>query len=376
MQDPTAPAAPAPPARITMLSGGVGGSRFAQVVRCLLQREAAEPATATTPTPPLDPTSPTEPGPSTEPATASGPDSPAHGAPVPSLTCVVNTGDDMWLNGLRVCPDLDSLLYGLAGVGDRERGWGRADETQRVSAELIAYGVGADWFTLGDLDLGTHIARTQLLREGHGLAAVTHRLSARWELGATLLPATEAPVETRVRLADDSTLHFEEWWVRHRATLPAQEFVQAGADQAAPGPGVLEAIRDAEVVLLAPSNPIVSIGAILRIPGIADALRQTAAPVIGLSPILGDSHVLGMAAQCLQTVGVEVSAAGVALHYGARSAGGLLDGWLVDTHDADQVARVQAAGIACAAVPLLMRSPEVTADMAQAALDLAARTRR
>ena len=119
MQDPTAPAAPAPPARITMLSGGVGGSRFAQGVRCLLQREAAEPATATTPTPPLDPTSPTEPGPSTEPATASGPDSPAHGAPVPSLTCVVNTGDDMWLNGLRVCPDLDSLLYGLAGVGDR-----------------------------------------------------------------------------------------------------------------------------------------------------------------------------------------------------------------------------------------------------------------
>jgi LPPG:FO 2-phospho-L-lactate transferase len=370
MQDPTASAAPVLPARITMLSGGVGGSRFAQGVRHLLRRKAADPASPTESTPPVEPASPTEP------ATASGPDSPAHGTPVPSLTCVVNTGDDMWLNGLRVCPDLDSLLYGLAGVGDRERGWGRADETERVSAELIAYGVGADWFTLGDLDLGTHIARTQLLREGHGLSAVTRRLSARWELGATLLPATEAEVETRVRLADGSTLHFEEWWVRHRATVPAQEFIHAGADGASPAPGVLEAIRDAEVVLLAPSNPIVSFCAILQIPGIAEALRQTSAPVIGLSPILGDSHVLGMAAQCLQTVGVEVSAAGVALHYGARSAGGLLDGWLVDTQDADQVARVEAAGVACAAVPLLMRSPEVTADMAQAALDLAARTRR
>ena len=348
------------PARITMLSGGVGGSRFAQGVRHLIRRSAQA----------SDPTAPEAPGTDrtevTDPAPASA----------TSITCIVNTGDDMWLNGLRVCPDLDSMMYGLAGVNDRDRGWGRAGETERVSAELVAYGVGADWFTLGDLDLGTHIARTQLLRSGLGLTEVTRRLSARWDLGATLLPATEHEVETRVRVDEDRTLHFEEWWVRHRAALPAREFVHPGAAEAVPAPGALEAIRDADVILLAPSNPIVSVGAILRIPGIADALRGASAPVIGLSPILGDAPVLGMAAQCLRAVGAEVSAAGVARHYGARASGGLLDGWLVDEQDAEAVPGLEDAGIVAAAVPLLMGSDDLTADMAQAALDLAGRTGR
>lgn len=325
------------PESIVVLSGGVGGAKFARGVRHLRRRDDRE-------------------------------------APVSSepFTCVVNTGDDMWLNGLRVCPDLDSVMYGLAGVNDLSRGWGRAGESERVSAELSAYGVGADWFTLGDLDLATHIARSQLLRAGRGLADITRTLASRWDLGAVLLPATEHEVETRVRVDEGpGTLHFEEWWVKHRARVPAREFVRAGASAAEPAPGVLAAIEAADLILIAPSNPIVSIGSILAIPGIRKALRTAAAPVVGLSPIIGASHVLGMAAQCLTAVGAEVSAAGVAEHYGARGAGGLLDGWLVDSADAASVPRIEAAGLMCRAVPLLMEDDEHSADMAEAAIALA-----
>ncbi len=326
-----------------MLSGGVGGAKFARGLRHHLRREA--------------------------PAGAARDEDP------PAFTCIVNTGDDMWLNELRVCPDLDSMMYGLAGVNDRDRGWGRAGESERVSAELLAYGVGVDWFTLGDLDLATHIARTEMLRAGTGLARVTRTLASRWDLGAVLLPATEHEVETRVRVGERSedTLHFEEWWVRHRAALPAREFLHAGAASAAPAPGVLEAIETADLLILAPSNPIVSIGAILAIPGIGDALRSAPAPVIGMSPIIGGSHVLGMASQCLRAVGAEVSAAGVAEHFGPRSRDGLLDGWLVDSDDADAVPRLEAHGIPAEAVPLRMDSEARTADMARAVEDLADR---
>lgn len=344
MDGPPRAADPTARQRITVLSGGVGGAKFARGLRHFVQRR--EPVLT-----------------------------PDDAAPR-SLTCVVNTGDDMWLNGLRVCPDLDSMMYGLAGVNDRERGWGRAGESERVSAELLAYGVGADWFTLGDLDLATHIARTQMLQEGKGLAEATRTLSSRWDLGATLLPATEHQVETRVQVGDrpEDTLHFEEWWVRHRAGVPARRFVHHDARSAAPAPGVLEAIRGADLLILAPSNPIVSIGAILAIPGIREALRAARAPVIGVSPIIGDAPVLGMAAQCLTAVGAEVSAAGVAEHLGSSvEPDGVLDGWLVDTRDADSVARVEARGIRCAAVPLLMESDALTADMVHAVHALADR---
>ena len=205
---------------------------------------------------------------------------------------MANTGDDLWLAGLRVTPDLDSLMYALAGVNDDERGWGRAGETERVSAELTAYGVGWPWFTLGDLDLGTHIARSALLREGLPLSAVVERLTARWPLGVRLLPATDAEVETHVVTAEGE-LHFEEWWVRTRAALPALGFVQRGVEGATAAPGVREAILAADVVLLAPSNPVVSIGTVLGIPGIREALRDTRRPVVGLSPVIGGSVVRG-----------------------------------------------------------------------------------
>jgi LPPG:FO 2-phospho-L-lactate transferase len=155
------------------------------------------------------------------------------------------------------------------------------------------------------------------------------------------------------------------------ASVPARAVVPVGADAATPAPGVLEAVRDAEVIVLPPSNPVVSVGTILAVPGVRDALRSTEAPVVGLSPIVAGRHVRGMAAQLLESIGVQVSAAAVAEHYGSRSRGGILDGWLVDEADADQVERVQSAGIACRAVPLMMTDPEATAAMAREAFDLA-----
>ncbi|KQX04986.1 MULTISPECIES: 2-phospho-L-lactate transferase [unclassified Leifsonia] len=325
--------------KITILAGGVGGARF---TRGLLAHLSA-----------------------TDPAA--------------TVTVVANTGDDLWLAGLRVCPDLDSIMYTLGGANDDERGWGRTGETERVSAELAAYGVGWPWFTLGDLDLGTHIARSSWLRDGLPLSEATRRLAARWDLGVTLLPATDDEVETIVTVAADPAdtassaedMHFEEWWVRLRASRPALAFTQRNVFAAQPAPGVLDAIAEADVVLFAPSNPVVSIGTILGIPGIADAVRSTPAPVVGVSPIIGGGVVRGMADACLSAIGVETSAAAVAQHYGSRRSGGLIDGWLVDEVDADVVAVLEADGIRSAARPLWFSSVEETAAIAGAALALA-----
>ncbi len=316
---------------VTVLSGGVGGARFLRGLRGHLA--AARPATA--------------------------------------LTAIVNVGADMWLNGLRIAPDLDSIMYTLAGQNDEQRGWGRVGESERVSAELHAYGVGWPWFTLGDLDLGTHIARTGYLREGVPLSEATARLTARWDLGATLIPATDSEVETFVHTADQAPMHFQEWWTRHRAALPALRFESRDAAAAAPAPGVVEAILAAEVVLLAPSNPVVSIGTILEIPGIREALAATSARVVGVSPIIGGAVVRGMADACLTAIGVETSAAAVALHYGSRGNGGLVDAWLVDETDAALLPEIAAAGIHSAAVPLWMRDPATSAQLAADALALA-----
>jgi LPPG:FO 2-phospho-L-lactate transferase len=190
-----------------------------------------------------------------------------------------------------------------------------------------------------------------------------------------LLPSTDDLVETHVQLVDGRTVHFQEWWVAMRAAAPAAGFDLVGAAAARPAPGVVDALRDADVVLLPPSNPVVSVGTILRIPGIREALRETAAPVVGVSPIIGDAPVRGMADACLAAIGVETSAYAVATHYGARSDGGILDGWLVDEVDAKAVDLLSSAGIAAGAVPLWMHDVDTTAAIAQAALDLAAQVR-
>ncbi len=322
---------------VTVLSGGVGGARFLQGLLHLAGRSAS----------------------------------------APEVTVVANTADDLWLHGLKVCPDLDTVMYTLGGGIDAERGWGRTGETWHAKEELAAYGVEPTWFGLGDRDLATHLVRTEMLAAGYPLSAVTAALCRRWEPGVRLLPMSDDRVETHIVIDDDSqpsgqrAVHFQEYWVRLGASVPARAVVPVGLDKAAPAPGVLEAIAEADLVLVPPSNPVVSVGTILGVPGVRDALRRTSAPVVGLSPIVAGQHVRGMAAQLLQAVGAEVSAGAVAEYYGARTAGGVLDGWLVDTADGGEVARVQAAGISCRAVPLMMTDVEATAAMAAAALDLA-----
>ncbi|WP_353988126.1 2-phospho-L-lactate transferase [Ruicaihuangia caeni] len=291
-------------------------------------------------------------------------------APEATISVITNTGDDLWLAGVRVCPDLDSIMYALAGVNDAERGWGRAGESERVSAELAAYGAGWPWFTLGDLDLGTHLARTSWLREGATLTEATARLAARWDLGVSLLPMSDDPVETHV-VTEQGTMHFEEWWVRHRAALPALAFEQVGADRARPTPSVLGALASADAVLLAPSNPVVSIGTILGVPGLRDAVVSSSARIVGVSPIIGGAAVRGMAAQCLAAVDVDVSAAAVARHYGARVDGGLLDGWLVDTVDSAVVPELDSEGMRAVARPLYLSSLKQSAAIARDALAVA-----
>lgn len=283
---------------------------------------------------------------------------------------IVNTADDWWVSGLRIAPDHDSLLYALAGVNDAERGWGRAGESERVSAELAAWGTAPDWFTLGDLDLGTHIARTAWLREGATVSEVYRRLGARWDLGVTLHPATDDAIDTHVQLADGESIHFQEWWARHRAALPAVGFEQQSIAHAAPSEGALETLALADAVLIAPSNPIVSVGPVVNVPGMRQALADAPAPVVGVSGIIGGSVVRGMADVCLEVSGIETSAEAVGRHYGSRRDGGLLDGWLVDETDAAAVEPLTASGIVTRAVPLWMRDADTSAQLAADALDL------
>jgi LPPG:FO 2-phospho-L-lactate transferase len=266
-----------------------------------------------------------------------------------------------------VSPDLDTVMYTLGGGISEEQGWGRADETFTVLHELAAYGAGPDWFGLGDRDFATHIVRTSMLADGIPLSAVTRTLAERWQPGVTLLPMTDDRVETHVTLQGDGrTVHFQEWWVRLHAEVPAAQILFTGAEAAAPAPGVLEAVAAADCVLLPPSNPVVSVGAILAVPGIAEAVR--AAAVVGVSPIIGGAPVRGMADACLAAIGVETTAAAVAAHYGA----GLLDGWLVDDQDKAAADDPRLAGIALRALPLYMTDLAASAEIARAALSLAA----
>ncbi|KJL36533.1 MAG: 2-phospho-L-lactate transferase [Microbacterium ginsengisoli] len=318
--------------RVVVLAGGVGGSKFTLGVREALARRGD-----------------------------------------PAATVVVNTGDDLWLSGVRLQPDIDSVLYALGGQNDTVRGWGRAGDTERVNAELQAWGAGWPWFTLGDLDLGTHLARTGWLRDGLSVTEVVARLSARWPLGVTLLPMTDSEADTWVRLESGEVLHFQEWWTRHRATLAPRAFENPGLVGAVPAPGVVEAIAAADVVLLAPSNPVVSIGPILAVPGVRDALAATSARVVGVSPIIGGAVVRGMADVCLTAIGVDTAADAVAAHYGSRTAGGVLDAWLLAEEDAALAPAVAAVGITPVVAPLWMTDVAASAAIADAALAAAAR---
>jgi LPPG:FO 2-phospho-L-lactate transferase len=287
-----------------------------------------------------------------------------HAYPESELTVVVNTGDDTTLYGLRICPDLDTVMYTLGQGIDEERGWGRKDESWRAKEELAAYGSPTAWFGLGDRDLATHLRRTQLMLGGLTLTEVTAALCGRWQPGATLLPMTDIQAETHVTVVEDGqrkAIHFQEWWIKHRAALPAEAITLVHHGELLPAHGVLEAIDAADLVLLPPSNPVVSIGTVLQVKGIREALVDKR--VVGVSPIIGGAPVRGMADACLTAIGVETSAEAVGRHYGSD----LLDGWLVDTSDAG----VSVPGVEVRAVPLFMTDLETTAAMARAAVDLA-----
>ncbi|MET7748838.1 2-phospho-L-lactate transferase [Micromonospora sp. NPDC005367] len=313
--------------RIVVLAGGIGGARFLVGVRAYARQVGAE------------------------------------------VTAVVNVGDDLYLHGLKICPDLDSVMYTLGGGADPERGWGRVGESWTVKSELAAYGAEPAWFGLGDKDIATHLVRTTMTSAGYPLSAVTEALATRWQPGVRLLPATDDRLETHAVVDVDGAqraIHFQEWWVRHRAEVPTHRFVFVGAETAKPAPGVLDAIGSADIVLVAPSNPVVSIAPILAVPGLREAVTDGPARVVGVSPIIGGAPVRGMADRCLAVLGVECSAAGVGGLYGGRSAGGLLDGWLVAEEDEGTMV----PDVTVRTVPLRMTDEAATAAMVRAAVEL------
>ena len=314
--------------RIVVLTGGIGGARFLVGVRAYARSVGAE------------------------------------------VTAVVNVGDDVRMHGLQICPDLDSVMYTLGGAADPERGWGRVGETWVVKEELAGYGAEPSWFGLGDKDTATHLVRTTMLNAGYPLSAVTAALCDRWQPGVTLLPATDDRLETHVVVDVDGerkAVHFQEWWVRYRGDVPTHRFVFVGAESAKPAAGVLEAIGAADVVLVAPSNPVVSIAPILAVPLLQEAVVGGPAPVVGVSPIIGGAPVRGMADRCLATLGVEVARPGWARCTAPAPENGLLDGWLVDSSDAG----ADVPGVTIRAVPLWMTDESATAKMVEEAIDLA-----
>ncbi|HEV8681920.1 MAG TPA: 2-phospho-L-lactate transferase [Actinomycetota bacterium] len=261
--------------------------------------------------------------------------------PPEDVTVVVNTGDDLRLHGLHVSPDLDSVLYWLAGVADRERGWGRAEETFRTRDELGRIG-GEAWFALGDLDLATHLFRGHLLSEGRSLTEATEALCRGFGVRTRLLPMSDDPVATRVQAVDGSgtalDLHFQEYWVARGAEDEVKGVGYAGAAAARPAPGAIEAILDADALVVCPSNPVASILPILAVPGMADAVRARRDRAVGVTPIVAGAPLRGMADRLMPAAGLEVSAYGAAAAYR-----GLLSAFLVDERDGSLAPRIQDA---------------------------------
>ena len=291
--------------------------------------------------------------------------------PPGDVTVVVNTADDMTLHGLRICPDLDSVTYWLAGVADRDRGWGRAGESFRALEEIRRLG-GEAWFGLGDLDLGTHLVRTGWLASGTALSEVTARVTTAFDIETRVVPMSDDPVVTWIDSVDEGggarSDPFQTYWVGRGARDEVKAVRFEGADRARPAPGVLEAIEAADAVLFCPSNPVVSVAPILAVPGIRDAVAARNERAAGVSPIVGGAPVAGMADRLMPAVGLEVSALGAATPYR-----GLLRGWVVDDRDAALASRIEdEVGMRVAVTDTIMTDDHAAERVARAALDLAA----
>ena len=284
------------------------------------------------------------------------------------VTVIVNTADDITMHGLHVSPDVDSVTYWLGDAFDRERGWGRRDETFRATEELRRFDADAAWFNLGDLDLATHLFRTRLLAEGRTLSEVTARVAARFGLAPRILPMSDDPVTTRVSavsLGRELDLHFQEYWVQRHAADEVKAVRYEGVEHAAPAPGVLEAIGSAEKIVICPSNPVASIGPILAVPGIRAALSSRRERVVGVSGIVGGAPLAGMADKLMPVAGVEVTAAGAAEYYR-----GLLAGWVIDDIDRDLAPRIEATGVRVAVTDTIMTDDAKAEALARTVLGL------
>jgi len=288
--------------------------------------------------------------------------------PAEDVTAVVNTGDDVTMHGLHVSPDLDSVTYWLGDAFDRERGWGRRGETFRATEELRRFAPEMAWFNLGDLDLATHLFRTRRLAEGRTLTEVTAEVAARFGVAARVLPMSDDPVATRVTvlaLGRELDLHFQEYWVHRRAQDEVKHVRYAGAEVARPAPGVLEAIAEADALVICPSNPVASIRPILAVPGIRAALQTRRAVVVGISGIVGGAPLAGMADKLMPALGVEVTAAGAADAYR-----GLLGAWVIEETDRHLASRIESSGVRVGATDTIMRDDEAAEALARFALDL------
>src|SRR2546429_5339056 len=281
--------------------------------------------------------------------------------PQERLTVIGNTGDDRDFYGLHVSPDLDIVTYTLAGVVDETHGWGIRNDTYNTMSQLTRYG-NEDWFMLGDRDLATHIHRTNLLRQGKTLSEVTGDLCKKFGLDIQLLPMSDQPVATHIH-TPAGLFHFQEYMVQRHCADEVQDVIFVGADEAQPAPGVLDALRDAEAILLAPSNPIVSIGSILAVPGIHDVLHETSGMIVAVSPIIGGAPIKGPADKLMSGLGMEVSAVGVVRHY--RD---FLDVMVIDEQDAHVVPEIEDLGIPTVVTNTIMRDDVVKAALARTVL--------
>lgn len=288
--------------------------------------------------------------------------------PPEAVTVVVNTADDVEMHGLHVSPDLDSVTYWLADVHDRERGWGRRDESFRATEELRRFDPDAAWFNLGDLDLATHLYRTRLLRQGRSLTEVTARIAARFGIACRILPMSDDPVTTRVEVLAEGReldLHFQEYWVRRRARDEVKQIRYAGVEAARPAPGVLQALQEADAIVLCPSNPVASLGPILAVAGVREALAERRERVVGISGIVGGAPLAGMADKLMPVMGLEVSAAGAAAAYT-----GLLGAWVIDEVDRHLAPRIEASGVRVGVTDTIMTDDAAAEALARFALGL------
>jgi len=279
-----------------------------------------------------------------------------------AVTAVVNTGDDDHFHGLLVCPDLDTVIYTLAGAENPELGWGLRDETFASMDALDRYGLPT-WFRLGDRDLATHLFRAEGLRAARSLSAVTREISAAWGVDVRVLPMTDDPVGTRITVDDGRELRMQEWFVRDRAEPPVGAVRFEGAEAALPAPGVLEAIAAAETILVCPSNPIISIGPILAVPGVRDALRARRDHVVAVSPIIAGKTVKGPADRLMADLGLEPSCVGI-----ARSYADFCAALVIDDADVDRVDDVEREGVRAVVTDTLMRDSRIAAALARHSL--------